>query len=284
MADETAIKPLELLLKCSVISPYINVDRSFSVIIIADSQLYKTGSLMKFSDVRGITVQTDITYRDFVNEVLSDIQRGKYNTIIIPDLLKAIRKKQSTKENFLTLMNALIEEGVYKVYSGKDFEGARANLLTSITPDVWKDNRKGWHKIGFMNRLIPFTFEYTDERSKAVYEAIGKYAIDRNEKIEVNLPLINKIDVEIQKKYTDFAEECSKNTAKSEGYFRYYRQKDGELNAKFFGEKHAFRHKWHFQTILKCLAVIRGDIKVNGEDIKTLEWMSKWINYDFNPL
>ena len=265
-------------------SPYVKTDRSFSVIVIAESQLYKTSSLMKFSEVKGVTVQTDVTYRDFVTQVLPDIQRGRYNTIIIPDLLKAIKKKQSTKENFLTCMNALIEEGIFKVYSGADFEGTRANLLTSITPDVWKDNRTSWYKIGFTNRLVPFTFTYSDERCKAVYEAIGKYAVNRDEKIEVDLPLTGKIDVKIDGRYTEYAEEYSKKISETEGYWRFWKLRGGKEKSQWFGEKYAFRHKWHLQTTLKCLALLRKDTIVNDEDLEKLRWMSNWINYDFNPL
>ena len=75
------IDPVAEVLALGVYSAYIEGDKSVSIIIIADPEMNKTRSLMRFADIRGVKVQTDLTYYGILNELLPDLKNGKYRTI-----------------------------------------------------------------------------------------------------------------------------------------------------------------------------------------------------------
>jgi len=240
---------------------------------------------MRFAEVKGVKVQTDLTYYGIVNEVLPALKNSRYRTIIMPDLLKAIMKKQSTKANFLTILNALIEEGVYDVTirDQRSFGGARANILTSITPGVYMDHRGLLHKIGFWTRVVPFTYSYTGEKVEDIFDRIGSYSVLSEEPVVCEIPNWD-YKVEIGREATEYAEELARKIAASETYSERRTSRTG--NVYYVKKKggHGFRHKWQMQCLLKASAVMRQDGAVNELDVERLKRLSRWINYDFNPL
>lgn len=281
----TPIDPVAEILALGIYSAYIEGDKSVSIILIADPEMNKTRSLMRFSDVKGVKVQTDLTYYGIINEVLPDLKNGRYRTILMPDLLKAIMKKQSTKSNFLTILNALIEEGVYDVTirDQRSFDGVQANILTSITPGVYRDNRNLLHKIGFWTRVVPFTYSYTSEKVEGIFERIGTYSVLSEKPVECEIPNWD-YKVNIGEKATEYAEKLARKIAASETYSEQRISRSG--NVYYVKKKggHGFRHKWQMQCLLKASAVMRQDCLVNELDIDRLRRLSRWINYDFKPL
>lgn len=277
---DTSIKPLEELLRAAIFSAYLQVDKSFSVVIIAEPELYKTRTLMKFSSNHGISVKTDLTYLGIIEEVLPKIQNNEVKTIVIPDMLKAVSKKSATAVNFMTILNALVEEGVYEITlrNTKDFKGARCNVLTSITPDIYFDKRRQWNKIGFFSRVIPFTFKYDNDMKSNVFNAIGKYQVS-DDKILLELPTYRK-DVGISEHYTEVAEQYAVALGASEKLV--FKLKDDKVYVK--EGSIGFRHKWQFQAMLKTFALMRDNPEVDNLDVEKLGFLSQWMNYEFNPL
>lgn len=282
---KTNIKEAEKLLELAILSNYIagngerKSDLPFSVILIADPELNKTRELMRFSGTPNISVQSDLTYIGMINDVLPKIARNEIKTIIIPDLLKCVQKKTATAQNFVNIINIVIEEGVYAISLKNiyDFKGARANILTSITPEIYFDARTRWSKIGFFSRVLPFTYTYTDGMKARTFKAIGKYEVD-DSKIDVEIPTYPE-KVEIAQRFTRVAEEHAKILGKSEQFL--YRR--GKKVVQMEGSV-GFRHKWQIMALLKSLALRRGDDRVRIKDVREFEKLSRWINYEFNPI
>lgn len=278
--NDTSLTLLEQLLKASVISAYLKNDKSFSVIIIGNAETFKTKTLMKFSKIKQVSVQSDLTYYGIVEEILPKIQAGHIKTLVIPDLLKAVMKKTSTKHNFITCLNGLIEEGIHEVTlrNTKDYEGARCNILTSMTPSIYFDQRKLWNKIGFPSRIIPFSFSYSEKMKGRIFKKIGEYNV-KTEPVKVELPMF-PVEVEIKKEYADIAERYAISLAESEA-FRYKTKKLKRL--VYINGGMGFRHKWQFMSMLKSFAVMRNSKKVESVDIEKLDRIAHFINYSFNP-
>lgn len=275
--NKTDLTILEELLKASIFSAYLKPDKAFSVIIIGEPELNKTRTLMKFSDVKLLSVQSDLTYWGIIEEILPKIANGQIKTLLIPDLLKTVMKRKTTSANFVSILNAMIEEGVYDItiHMTKQFHGARANLITSVTPKVYFDQRGLWSKIGFYSRIIPFTFGYNESFIKRIFSKLGKYEIvENNDKLKLELPNF-PVEIEIEEAYCDIAELYAKNLAHSESI---------EFNKSFYKAKEAigFRHKRQFQSMLKSFALMRNSNKVEQTDVDKLKEISRYMNYDFN--
>lgn len=277
------IKPLIKLLKASIFSAYLKPDKSFSVIIVANPEMNKTTTIMRFSKIKSVTVHSDITYWGMMKEVFPKMKNEGIQTLIIPDLLKPMMKGRTTKSNFISALNPLIEEGVYKFSMGFlniDFgaDGMHRNLITSITPDFWHDNRRIWNQVGFSSRIIPFTYSYSNNFVNEVLNKIQNYETYNEIKEDFELPIF-KQEIEIDKKYTQIIIPYAKLLAKYEGDNISYYQKKEHINEK---EGLGFRHQKQFQCLLKSLALMRGSNKVEDCDLEDFNEIVNYINYEYN--
>lgn len=278
------LKEVKEILELCVLSHYIedNEDKSISIILIAEPELDKTRSLKRFFEVKGIKVETDLTYIGIINHLLPEIQIDRIKTFIVPDMVKPIMKKQATIDNFISILMSLIEEGVHTITlrDTKNFQGARANMLTSITPKLFLENKSKWNKMGFLSRLLPFSYSYNEKKRQAILKAI--------EKKEVTKPIPINLEIPEFKKKIELSEKISKLTAPlierlliSERA-RYTDKRTKEF--RFSKKGQGFRHKHQFNSLLRANALLRKDNKVTIEDFKKIERLSKWINYEFNEI
>lgn len=285
--------PIGTLLSLGMYSAYLKNDQSVSIILIADPESNKTRQLMRLSKSPKTKVQTDLTYYGLVNELLPLIEKGDIFTVIIPDMLKPITKKQSTRSNFITILNSLIEEGVFNVTirDEKNFHGARANVLSSVTPAIFRDNRTMFHRMGFWTRVIPFTYKYSPEKIEDIFERIGDYSASAEEPIKIESPF-RPVEVKITKEQTEEAERLARLLAKAEEIRHKRKRKDKEYEW-VEDSTPGFRHKWQFMSLIKASALKReidagrtylDGIEVTDEDLATVRDLSQWINYDFREL
>lgn len=272
------------LLKLAILSHYVQTgaDKSVSVILIAEPELDKTRTLERFYDIKGARIQTDISYMGILTNVLPRIQTGELKTIIIPDMLKPIMKKQSTMENFVSILNSLIEEGVHEItFRGtQDFKGARCNLLSSITPELFFSKRLIWSRMGFLSRFLPFTYSYTEEKKQRVMKAIQDGTVKKAKPIQMQLPEFKTNQIflppELAKKLEPFVEvllesEKAKWTT-TRGKKTYSKKGQG------------FRHQHQLQSLLRASALEKKRTVVTMDDFKRIENLSTWLNYNFKTL
>ena len=268
-----------------ILSHYVQhkEDKSVSGNLIAPVQLDKTRTLKRFYKVKGVKVETDLTYLGTVNQVLPRIENGSIKTIIIPDMVKTIMKKQATMHNFIGILNSLIEEGVHEITlrDTRDFQGARANILMSMTPSLLYRHKLMGNDMGFLSRFLPFTYRYTEWKKEAVLRAIEKGDVLEPEPVDLKLPEF-KVEVELPYKiaekvrpYADYLTETERVTIKP---------KTKKQSARLTPKNVLFRHQHQFQALLRANALFREDRKVTDEDLKEIKKLAKWINYDFNFL
>jgi len=277
-------EPAETFCKLGIFSHYIQhkEDKSVSIALIGDPETYKTKTLQRFFNVKGIATETDLTYMGLIQHVLPKIETGMIKTIIIPDMVKTIMKKQSTMQNLIGIMNGLIEEGVYDIClrDTRDFHGARANLLTSMTPTLLYSNKLLWNRMGFLSRLLPFSYSYTEQKKDAILRAIQKGDVLEPKPMLLNLPEF-KVDVELSESMARGVQPLLEHLTETErARIKLKNSDDVKLTEKAAG----FRHQHQLQSLLRANALTRGDNTVTNEDLKEILRIGKWINYDFNVL
>jgi len=278
-------EPAEKFCILCVLSYYIQhkEDKSVSGNLIGEPELDKTRTLKKFYKIKGVTIETDLTYIGIVNHVLPRIENGTVKTIIIPDMVKTIMKKQATMQNFIGILNGLIEEGVHEITlrDTRNFGGARANILTSMTPSLLYANKLMWNRMGFLSRLLPFTYRYTEPKKEAIYRAIEKGEVPEPEPINLKLPEF-KVEVELSSEIAHELRPLVDYLTETER--ARILPKNKKDTVKFTEKGMGFRHQHQFQALLRANALYREDNKVTTEDLREIKRLSRWINYDFNYL
>ena len=278
-------EPAEAFCKLLIFSHYIQhkEDKSISGVLLGEPETYKTKTIQRFFNLKGIAVETDITYMGLIQHVLPKIENGLVKTIIIPDMVKTIMKKQATMQNLIGILNGLVEEGVYEIClrDTSDFHGSRANLITSMTPTLLFQNKLLWNRMGFLSRLLPFSYSYTEQKSEEILRAIEKGEVLEPQPIQLNLPEFKTI-VELPERIAREVRPLINRLTETERA-RIYNKKnpeDSKLTIKAYG----FRHQHQFQSLLRANALSRGDTEVKEDDLKEIFRIGHWINYDFNVL
>jgi hypothetical protein len=123
--------------------------------------------------------------------------------ILIPDLLKPLSRKESTVKTFVTLLNALVEEGVASVstYATRrtSEKHVKCGIITAITDTELKNQRHNWGRLGFLSRIVPFSYSYGMQTVRTVFNSILGLYLDESS-IELKIAGKDK-DIKLPKRY-----------------------------------------------------------------------------------
>ncbi|MEM4757579.1 MAG: hypothetical protein QW184_00315 [Nanopusillaceae archaeon] len=255
---------LENFIKYSYYANFVDKDNTFSTLIIAPFESGKTFTLMKFKYDKAI-VLSDITYYG-LQQLLNDLNSGRYRVLVIPELIKIISRKSQFVNNFISLLNVLIEEGVKNVLTYNfryEFEKPiKAGLLAAINQNMFMRVYDYLQAIGFISRVIIFSYELSDNTINNIYNIL-------KEGIKVK-PLKLKsrfVNVEMSKKYDDLLIDLSKKVAKIT-----------------FDKNYSFRIYRNLKLLLKGIALANKKKAVDENDLAELEKLVPYINLSFNKI
>lgn len=257
-------EPIEELISLSLRTPFIKNAKVVSLFLIADAESGKTEILKKFSNIKGVEYVTDITYAGLI-DLLDDIENKKIKFFVIPDFLKLTMRKSSTASNTLSLLNAIIEEGVAKIntfFRKKDYNNLTCGLISGITKKELLDKRHKWASIGFLSRILPISFSYSPATQLKIMDEINKMEF--------------KIEMEKNFKRTPTNIYISKEMAE--------RIQTLTLSIKEAEEIYGFRRQKQLLSLVLANAQKNDRIEVTQEDVDTIARLSNYINLDFNTL
>jgi len=262
---------LRKFIALAIASAYVKNERSVSVLILAKPESGKTFMMSRFAINNGIVFASDLTYSGLV-DLLGRIKAGDIKTILIPDMLKLVGRKESTVVNLITFLNELIEEGVKTIHTYRttvDFgEFVRCNIVSAITSTDFFATRLDLGRTGFLSRVVPFSYAYSYEDVQEIFREImeGQNFIEyeylklRTREVELPFELAKRIKENI----TDKAIE--------------------RINRSGGLELYGFRLQRNLQVLAKANALLRKDKIVREEDVAELERMCEWFNFEFNIL
>jgi hypothetical protein len=264
---------LEEIISLCIASAYLNGDNSVSLLILAKPESGKTQTLREFSVNDGVCWLSDITYTGLIN-LLDKVKEGLVKTILIPDMLKLFGKNVSVRSNFLTLLNELIEEGIKSIMTyDKTIDYPffiRCNVISAITSTDFFQSRRLMGGIGFLSRVVPFSYKYSVDDVNEIFKLImnGSNALEfkklklPKKKVKISIPM-------------DLCERIKNNITLR--VVERFKRRVGE-------EAYGFRLQRNLQTLAKASALLNKRSEVIDKDVEKLEWLSEWINYDFNVL
>jgi hypothetical protein len=246
-----------------------NVQKPNSLLIIAKPESGKTEMMKKFILNKNIAYLSDVTAFGIERDYLPKIEAGEIRHLIIPDLLKPLSRKESTVKTFITLMNALIEEGVSSVstYATRrtSEKQVKCGVITAITGEELSDQRHNWGRIGFLSRIVPFSYSYGIETVRKVFDSI--LGLDYLAEYDIELKRIPKQDKEIKlpKKYAQAILPSTTTIAQAQ-------------------ETYGFRLQKQFQALMQASALERGRKAVGSADVDRVLHLMNWVNFNENQI
>ena len=258
---------LQNMIKYTLWTAYIKGERPTSLLIIAQPEAGKTSSIEKFSENEGIVYFNDITPWGLTKEIYKLNELGKpINHLIIPDLLNILSKNQTSEAGMIQFLNTGLEEGLTKIKTyGIEFNVGKTikfGLITAITDEVFNDKRRRWRNIGFLSRMIPFSFKYSISDIFNIVESIKKQEYHNENNIKLDFPKELK---EIQLDY---------NIASKLDPYRVSFAEAEQI--------YGFRFQKQLQTLLKAVALSKGKDKVEEEDLNDLMACLNYCNTNHN--
>jgi hypothetical protein len=267
------VMALEILAEAITLTLYTayvkNVEKPNSLLIIANPESGKTGMMKKFIPNKNVAYLTDVTAFGIERDYLPKIEAGEIRHIIIPDLLKPLSRKESTVRTFVTLMNALIEEGIASssTYATRrtSEKPVKCGLITAITGGELRDQRHNWGRIGFLSRIVPFSYSYGMKTVKKVFDYI--LGLDYLEEYDIELKRIPKQDKEIKlpRRYAQAILPSTVTIAQAQATY-------------------GFRLQKQFQALLQASALERGRDSVSSCDVDRILHLMNWVNFNENPI
>ncbi len=253
------------IVRLTIYTAYIkNVPKPNSLLIIAKPESGKTEVLKKFIPNKNIAYLSDVTAFGLERDYLPKIETGEVRHIIIPDLLKPLSRKESTVRTFVTMMNALVEEGIASVstYATRrtSEKHVKCGLVTAITDTELKDQRHNWGRLGFLSRIVPFSYSYGMQTVRTVFNSIlGLDYLDESN-VELKIPTKDK-EIRLPKK-------CAQEILPSTTIIAQAQQTYG------------FRLQKQFQALLQASALEKSRSTVNAKDVERVLSLMNWVNFE----
>jgi len=264
------LEPLVEIITLTLYTAYIkNVPKPNSLLIIARPESGKTEVLKKFISNKNVAYVSDLTAYGLERDYLSKIEAGEIRHIIIPDLLKPLSRKESTVKAFITSMNALIEEGVASAstYATRRIseKHVKCGIVTAITGAELNDQRHNWGRLGFLSRIVPFSYSYGIETVKKVFDYVLGLDYLREHNIELKrIPKQDKV-IKLPRRFAQAILPSTAAIAKAQ-------------------ETYGFRLQKQFQALLQASALEKGRKSVNSRDVDRLLPLMNWVNFDEKPM
>jgi len=254
------------LVRCVVMSGKIKNEIPLSAIIIAPSESGKSEILSLFADSPNVVWANDLSSKPLVEKIIPKIEGGATH-IMVPDFIKILLHNKMTSYSLITTLSSLTAEGLKDIY----FYGMERNynklircgLITSITPEAFRRREKYWGEIGFMSRLIPITYKYSEKTKNEIHEYIksGKY---EKEVEKFKIPKRIK-DVAIN---PDFEGELI--------------LAETRLRNSLLGNPTGFRLHKQLRVLAKAIAYPKK--VVQKKDVDKLKELSEFINFNYKEI
>jgi hypothetical protein len=91
--------------------------------------------------------------------------KSEISHIILNDLTIVTAHGKTVRAYLISIINAMTEEGIRSVaFPGQveTFQNGRRGIIACCTPDLIKDSRVWFNKIGLTTRILPFHYSYSD--------------------------------------------------------------------------------------------------------------------------
>ena len=152
----------------------------------------------------------DLSPKNIKERVIPMVEKGEKGVLVITDLIGLLGHKKITSNSTIRFLNALIEEGVQNNdFYGMEFhleKKVKCGLIFGVTNGEFKEKVYEWNKIGFLHRIIPISYDYSEAKineiqgliaSGKLFNDINEIAIERNKPTAIKIPDKYSADINI---------------------------------------------------------------------------------------
>ncbi|MEM5867222.1 MAG: hypothetical protein QXG39_04815 [Candidatus Aenigmatarchaeota archaeon] len=265
MLIDEKTKVITEILKRVVASGFVKNAYPLSAILIAPVGAGKTTQLKKIAFNKNILALSDVTPYG-LSKLLPEIKARDVRHLIIFDLVEPFSRSRTIVNNLIGFLNSLIEEGIFRIQTAfiEIKEPIKLGLITSTTEKEFLDKRRGWLGIGFISRMLPISFSYTNTDVIKILEDLAnqKYQDIKYETLKLK------------------EKEIKENPAINQKLIPYAQSIDKKLPEIAL----PFRRLQQLKILLMANALLNDRKEVTEEDFEFFKSVSNWINFDFNPL
>jgi hypothetical protein len=281
------IESLQDFVELCLWSAYIRKERSVSALIMASPERAKTEIMKKYRLNKGVACFDDATAFGIYMEEAQRIHSKELKTILFPDLTTPLQRKHHTVNTLLSFLNSIIEEGIVRVstfytYSSfggihrpRDVTGLRVNMIAGITTSSFWSKKRTMEKIGFITRIVPFSYNYNLGLLKKIFKSImdEKHINKAVSEIKLNFPSEEKavrIPLKIDIKLNRIRKRLVKSISEE------YKNRGFNITG--------IRLFKNIRTLTKACALREGRKIVSKYDLQRIEHLSQYMNFEENPL
>lgn len=247
------MEDLKKILKLVLLTGNVKNTKPVSLLIVSKSGNGKTELITSYKK-KSVAFITDLSAMGLL-DLLEKEPHIKH--LIIPDFIKITQKKRATSDNLISLLNALVEEGIgrIKIFNHTaDFQGKTIGLITATTKASYAQKKNIWDSFGFVQRMIIVSYDYADNTIEEIMESINKEEFIRN----------------MSEKLVTIGKEVISE-----------RNLNKQLN-KYVNKN--FRTLKHLQSLCKANAVLRGDKRVSQQDVDEIIRLTKFMNLNYTKI
>lgn len=263
------LEPIDEIIKLVLYSAYIKgEEQPVSALLVCVPEAGKTEEIKQATLLDGILYPTDMTAFGILNTYGQDLVERKIRHILIPDLITPLSKRWETSASFVAFLNGLVSEGIVEIrtfaMSKKFQQPIKCGIIACVTPQQLRDKRHRWMSVGYMSRLLPVSWSYSNPARVEILEFISerKYRGDShwNYKFpttdeEINLP------IELAKELIPYTYTFAQAQA-----------------------TYGFRHQKHLQRLAMASAIVDNRDVVNRGDIDKVIALTRFINLNHTAI
>ena len=241
--------------------------KPLSLLLVGKPGIGKSRLLSPLAKLKEVSYVNDITPKYLV-AFLEKVKNGEKKFLAVPDFTNCMSHGKNTRNTLVAVLRSMTEEGVVDLSSYhlefKAEKPVRAGLITATTNSSYREFNRAWKGTGFLSRLLPFSFSHSVATTEGIMNTIDSGKPDT----------IEKVKFELKRKPKEIV--CPEILLRQ---LRVYE----EMLSKSTGSL-PYRQQIQLNSITEALAILRGKSEITQEDIDTVAWLSKWINYDFKEL
>lgn len=278
---------IEKIVKYALISGFLKRDTApLSLMIVAPPESNKTSMLKQFEKVKGLKYTIDLSSKPLM-DFLKDAVKEKYYHIVVPDFVKVVRHNYNTVNSVVATLNALIEEGIQRsMFYGQEIslpKNVRCGMITSITPELYRQQFKLWNDIGFLSRFITISYEYSEETRNEIMKLIsGNGEMSLDETLTKLKKSGNKKDISISNDVSEGIRLYVSELVNRLRTFHVYVSK-GNAKYKLKFDIQGFRLLKQMRLLAKSIAFDKGLDIVNYECLGELKDLMEFFTLPDNP-
>lgn len=257
------LESIDEIIKLALFSAYIeDEEQPISLLLCAEPETGKTAAVKKGILLEGILYISDASAWGVLNEYGDALARGDIKHIVVPDLVTPLSKRWETAKGFTSFLSMIVDEGVVEVRTfaaSKRFNvPVKCGAIVCITPGELRDARHKWVGMGFMSRLLPVSWSYSEATKVQIFKFIQARRYRGEERWDWELPS-GRVVIDLDDR---LAEQLTP-------YTYVYAQAMGT---------YGFRYQKHLQRMAMSSALADGRAKVEQKDIDKVITLSTYLN------